>query len=325
MKKWIPAICILAATLAVALALIPWPQQPSPAQEEAPLVVGLVAHVSESSWRDRVYASLEEAAQAQNIQLIKIETERTQDAQIQAMRALITYQVDAIVVSPLVLRGWDNVLRDAKAADIPVLMVHRNVQTEVPDAIAAYIGADYEEQGGMAARFIVERTRRVAGPLLIMELHGTVGAWDTVERSRGIRGVFGEDGKHEIYYTISCNFMQSWARESMRAHLKTGRTPDIVISYSDSMSLGVIQAMEEAGYTPGRDILLVSFDAQQDALALLEEGKINCVIENDPHIGEAVMQAVRALAETGEAEDVFLKSRIFLDTGDTAALAPRGY
>lgn len=323
MKKLLPILTIL-GVLAIALWLTPLPQPPAP--EETPqLVVGFVMHLSENSWRDKVYASLEEAAQAQNIQLINIETARTQEAQIQALRALITYRVDAIVFSPLVLRGWDNVLRDAKAAGIPVLALHRNVQTEVEGAIAAYIGANYEEQGRMAAHFIVERTRRDPGSRLIMEIHGTVGASDTVERSRGIRGLFGQAEEYEIYSTMSCNFLQSWAREAMRAHLRTGRTPDIVISYSDSMTLGAIEAIEAAGLAPGKDMLLISFDAQQDAMALLAEGKINCIIENDPNVGEAVMNAARTLAETGSAEDVLLPSRIFLDTDDIAALAPRGY
>lgn len=324
MKKLLPILIIL-GMLAIALWLTPLPQPPAPEEESPQLVVGFVAHLSENAWRDKVYTSLEEAARAQNIQLITIETARTQEAQIQAMRALITYRVDAIVISPLVLRGWDNVLRDAKEAGIPVLVAHRNVQTEVEGAIAAYIGADYEEQGRMAAHFIVERTRRDPGARLIMELHGTVGASDTVERSRGIRGLFGQGEKYEIYATISCNFLQSWARESMRAHLHAGRLPDIVISYSDSMTLGAIEAIEEAGLVPGKDVLLVSFDGQQDALALLEAGKIGCIIENDPNIGDAVMNAARTLAETGATEDVFLPSRLFLDTDDIASLAPRGY
>lgn len=324
MKKTLAIICIL-AVIGVALWVAILPQFPAEEENTPQLVVGIVTHLSENSWRDRVNASMEEAAQAYNIQLIQIETARTQDDQILAMRALITYQVDAIVISPLVLRGWDNVLRDAKSAGIPVLMVHRNVQTDVEGAVAAYIGADYGAQGRMAASFVLARTARRESPLRVMELHGTVGASDTAERSRGIRDLFGTGGKYEIYSTVSCNYMQAWARESMRAHIKSGRTPHIVISYSDSMTLGAVEAMEEAGIVPGQDIVIVSFDAQQDALALLEEGKINCLIENDPNVGEAVMETVLALKETGMAEDVLLESRVFRDTDDLSALAPRGY
>ena len=322
MKRSQKTLLLLLAALLCACAPL---QGETPARPEEQLVVGVVVHMSESSWRDRLHESLENSALKRNIQLIQIETERTQDSQIQAMRALITYQVDAIVVSPLVQRGWDNVLREAKAAEIPVLMVHRNVQTEETDVVAAYIGADYERQGELAARFIQERTRQSAGPHLIMELHGTVGASDTVERSRGMRRVFGQSEAYEIYATISCNFMYSWARESMRAHLKSGRMPDIVISYSDNMTLGVIAAMEEEGVVPGRDILILSFDAQQDAMALLAEGKINCIIENEPDVGEQVMDAVCALAAGETVQNTYLPSELFRETDDLSAFAPRGY
>ncbi|MGI6403460.1 MAG: substrate-binding domain-containing protein [Oscillospiraceae bacterium] len=123
----------------------------SPQEPEASPVVGYVDILSESSWRDRMSASIREAAQQRGIQLLTLECDRTQNAQIQALRSLITYQVDAIVFTPVVLSGWDNVLEEAKAANIPVILVERSIKTSEEDKVAAYIGSDYKLQGEQAA------------------------------------------------------------------------------------------------------------------------------------------------------------------------------
>lgn len=74
--------------------------------------------------------------------------ERTQEAQIEALRALIIYQVDAIVFTPLVESGWDNVLREAKSASVPLIAVDRSVRG-VEGVPLYHIGFDY---AGLAER-----------------------------------------------------------------------------------------------------------------------------------------------------------------------------
>lgn len=296
-----------------------------PAQPQK-LVVGFVGQLSESSWRDRIASSVEEAAQRRGIQLIALSTARTQDAQIQAVRSLITYRVDAIVLSPIVMRGWENVLREAKEAGIPILLIHRHVQTDEQDAIGAYVGSDYEAQGRTAARYIRERFEEREEPVRLMEIHGIVGASDTAERSRGIRDTFNRDGKFDIFYSVSCGGMYSKAYEMMDIYLNNSTRPDVLISFSDSMTLGAIAAMKDHGIRPGGDIVIVSFDAQQDAVDLLKEGDINCIVETDPNVGNLVMDAAASLIDGGEMErEILLEDRVFCDTDDLTGLVPRGY
>lgn len=296
-----------------------------PAQPQR-LVVGFVGQLSESSWRDRIASSVMEAAQIRGIQLIELSTARTQDAQIQAVRSLITYQVDAIVLSPMVMRGWDNVLREAKEAGIPILLIHRHVQSDEPDAIGAYVGSYYEGQGRTAAQYICERFANQEKPVRVMEIHGVVGSSDTAERSRGIRDTFGTDGKFDIFYSISCGGMYSKAYEMMDIYLNNSTQPDVLISFSDSMTLGAIEAMKDHGIRPGRDIVIVSFDGQQDAVDLLKEGDINCIVETDPNIGSLVMDAAISLIDGGEmGREIVLDDHAFYDTDDLSGLAQRGY
>lgn len=299
---------------------------PKPPPEPHGPVVGYVQLLSESSWRDQVSASIAQAADQEGIQLITLECQRTMDSQIQAIRTLITYQVDAIVLSPVVMTGWDNVLGEAKAAGIPVILIERRIKTDLEGAIAAYIGSDYEMQGREAARFVTRFYGGQTQPVQIMELLGTVGSSTSSERSRGIRSAFYRSEKYDIFYSVSCDYMYSKARETVHIFLSNERRPDVILSYSDAMTYGAIEAIEQLGLQPGRDILLVSFDGEQQAIDLLAEGKINCIVESSPYLGEAVMETVRAL-ETGSpvASEVLLPYQVFTGETDFDALGPRGY
>lgn len=86
--------------------------------------------------------------------------ERTQEAQIEALRALIIYQVDAIVFTPLVESGWDNVLREAKSASVPLIAVDRSVRG-VEGVPLYHIGFDYAGLAERAASVLSASERAV--------------------------------------------------------------------------------------------------------------------------------------------------------------------
>ena len=67
------------------------------------------------------------------------------------------------------------------------------------------------------------------------------------------------------------------------------------------MALGAIQAMEEAGLKPGKDIVIVSIDAAHGAFKAMIEGKLNCSVECNPLLGPQLMKAVQD----------YMKARIF--------------
>ena len=51
----------------------------------------------------------------------------------------------------------------------------------------------------------------------------------------------------------------------------------------------------EAGYVPGRDMILISIDGGQEAMELLQGGKINCIVECTPKLGSILMETALKL------------------------------
>ncbi len=53
--------------------------------------------------------------------------------QYQDVMTFIAYQVDLIILSPIEEFGWEPVLEEAKKANIPVIIVDRNIATNRSD------------------------------------------------------------------------------------------------------------------------------------------------------------------------------------------------
>ena len=113
----------------------------------------------------------------------------------------------------------------------------------------------------------------------------------------------------------------------MKALLEKHEKIDVLYSHNDAMTLGAISAMEEAGIEPGKDIIIITVDGEQAAVDLLKEGKVNCVVECKPQIGETVMELAKKLA-AGEKipRNTYSEEQVFTEFDENLdAIAPRGY
>jgi len=66
----------------------------------------------------------------------------------------------------------------------------------------------------------------------------------------------------------------------------------VLYSHNDDMAIGAVQAIEEAGIRPGREILIVSIDAVKGAFEAMIAGKLNATIECNPLLGPQLMTSV---------------------------------
>ncbi|MDR2434248.1 MAG: substrate-binding domain-containing protein, partial [Treponema sp.] len=114
----------------------------SEAAKNQSLILGFSQIGAESAWRNCNTRSIQEAASAAGIQLLFSNAEQKQENQIKAIRSFIAYQVDVIAFVPIVSDGWDNVLQEAKDAQIPVLVTDRKINIQDESLYAGFIGTD---------------------------------------------------------------------------------------------------------------------------------------------------------------------------------------
>lgn len=299
---------------------------PAPTPTKEVILLGYAQLGSESGWREGNTRSIQQAAAAHGIKLHFENAEQKQAKQIDAIRSFIAYRVDVIAFSPIVEDGWDVVLTEAKAAGIPVLLVDRGIVTEDESLYACFIGSDFIEEGRRAARYLIEHTQGDAD-VNIVEITGTPDSTPMQDRYAGFRQELGANPRYHILDSVSGDFLRSKGKESMKELLRRHNDIDVLYCHNDSMTLGAVEAIESAGLTPGKDIMIISIDGEQKAIDLLKEGKINCVVECTPMLGETVMQLAEKLT-AGETipRVVYSTERVFTQADpDLASLPPRGY
>ena len=296
--------------------------------EDSTVLLGFSQLGWESAWRLANTESIKEAAEEAGISLMYENAEQKQERQIKAIREFIAYQVDVIAFSPIVETGWDNVLQEAKDAGIPVLTTDRMIQTQDESLWAGYIGSDFYQEGVSAGEFLIEKMQREElGQLNIVELSGTLDSSPMLQRAAGFRDTIAPYANLVLIDSMSGDFFRPKGRECMKALLEKYDKIDVLYSHNDAMALGAISAMEEAGLVPGKDIIIITVDGEQAAIDLLREGKINCVVECKPDIGEMVMRLVKKLAAGEEIPRMsYSEEEVFTEFDDDLdAIAPRGY
>ena len=322
MKRW-----LIMAFLLVALILSGCQQAvPEPDAEPQSLLLGFAQLGSESAWRLGNSASIIQAAEDAGVQLMFENAEQKQEKQIKAIRSFIAYQVDVIAFAPIVEDNWDNVLLEAKAAGIPVLTTDRMINTADEDLFAGFIGSDFYEEGARAARFLLKKAQGME-QVNIVEISGTIDSTPMRQRALGFRDVLEGDERFAIIDSVSGDFLRSKGKECMEQLLKRHEDIDVLYTHNDGMMLGAVEAIEAKGLTPGKDIIIITVDGEQAAIDLLKEGKINCVVECSPMIGETVMKLAEKLA-AGEAipRYTYSQEQVFTEFDENLDRLPeRGY
>ena len=273
------------------------------------IVLGFAQVGKESEWRVANTESIKAAAREAGIDLIFVDGEQKQENQIKGIRSFIARKVDIIAFSPVVESGWEPVLREARAAGIPVILTDRTVDVKDESLWLTFMGSDFVEEGRRSARWLVDYLQKTGKddgtrPINIVELQGTIGSAPAIDRTVGFLEVLKDHPNYHIIASESGDFFRSVGKDVMAKILlelnEKGEKFDAVFAHNDDMALGAIEAMEEDGLRPGKDIAVVSVDAARGAFKAMIAGKLNCTVECSPLLGPQLMKAVKDY-ESGKA------------------------
>ena len=115
----------------------------------ADLTIGFSQIGSESGWRAAETTVTKQEAKDRGITLKFADAQQKQENQIKAIRSFVAQGVDAILLAPVVATGWDEVLEEAKDADIPVVLLDRTV--DAPDDLyLTAVTSDLVHEGSVA-------------------------------------------------------------------------------------------------------------------------------------------------------------------------------
>ncbi|MBN9502819.1 MAG: ABC transporter substrate-binding protein [Armatimonadetes bacterium] len=288
------------------------------------IVVGFSQIGAESNWRKANTESIKSEAEKRGIELKFVDAQGKQEKQIQAIKNFIAQKVDVIAFAPVVETGWKSVLEEAKAAGIPVIVSDR--RPDVPeDLYVTFIGSDFIEEGKMAGDWL---KKKMNGKAVIAELTGTPGSAPANDRKKGFAEAIADSPDMKVVFSQTGDFQRTKGKEVMEALLKSpeGASINALYAHNDDMALGAIQAIEEAGKKPGKDIVIVSIDGIGDAFDAMIAGKMNCTVECNPLLGPPLFDAIaKALKGEEQPKRTVMKDGIFDESVAKAERPNRKY
>src|SRR5512147_377189 len=153
---WTGAVAVV---LAGALLLSGCQKNEGTAGKPHEITLGFSQIGAESEWRTANTNSIRSAATEAGIRLKFSDAQQKQENQIKALRSFIAQRVNVIAFSPVVETGWETVLREAKAASIPVIVTDRAVDVPDDSLYVTLLGSDFVEEGRKAGRWLLEHTK----------------------------------------------------------------------------------------------------------------------------------------------------------------------
>ncbi|SES37337.1 monosaccharide ABC transporter substrate-binding protein, CUT2 family [Tranquillimonas rosea] len=283
--------------------------------------VGFSQIGSESGWRAAETTLTRQQAEERGIDLKFSDAQQRQENQISAMRSFIAQGVDAILLAPVVATGWDSVLEEAQEAEIPVVLLDRQVDSS-EDLYLTAVGSDLVHEGEVAGQWLVDNVGDEE--CRVVELQGTTGSSPAIKRKQGFENAIEGSDNIEIVRSQTGDFTRTGGKEVMESFLQAedgGGNICALFAHNDDMAIGAIQAMKEAGVNPGEDVKVVSIDGVPDIFRAMADGDANATVELTPNMAGPAFDALNAYWEDGTTPPKFIQteSRLYTQEDDPEA------
>lgn len=269
------------------------------------ITVGFSQVGAESDWRTANTESMKSTfTEANGYRLIFDDAQQKQENQLKAIRNFIQQEVDYIVLAPVTESGWDAVLKEAKDADIPVIIVDRMVDVSDDSLYTAWVGSNFKLEGQKACAWLkAYQAAKKIDKINIVDIQGTIGASAQIGRTEALNEAVKANGWNLLAQQTG-EFTQAKGQEVMESMLKQYKDINVVYCENDNEAFGAIDAIEAAGKTvgPDGDILVMSFDTTKAGITDTQSGKIILNTECNPLHGPRVEEIIKTLESDGTPE-----------------------
>jgi ribose transport system substrate-binding protein len=232
-----------------------------------------------------------------------IDGENSQEKQVRDIEDAITMGVDGMVIIPITAEGANLAIQAAMDAGIPVVTVDRTSKVDV----VAHVGADFTEQGRIAARLFIEGLEAKYPDLEqwdIVEVQGTPGASATTDRGAGMNEIFNADPRINIVAALTGEFTTTGGRSVAEDQLTANPGLHGILAHNDMMGHGVIEAAREAGVLD--QLVIVAIDGQVSFVQEVLNGVAYATVSHDPYQIVAGIKAVYDYINGEEVEKLVL-------------------
>jgi len=323
MKKFLAILLVLA----VAATAFASGNRAAPSGPKTVRVGFAQCKADESDWRIANTKSMQSTFNVPGYSFTMADSNNDAAKQVADVQGFIDQEYDYIVIAAVNMDGWDTVLRNAKNAGIPVILVDRNINAP-QDLWTCYVGPDFKVEGQKATDWMVKHFGN--NPVNVVNIQGQLGSGAQVGRTAALM----EAVNARANWTLLAQQTGDWGTDKAKEIMTTwiqqfGDRINCVYAENDNMADGAIQALQEAGKKVGGadGVAIISFDANRPYLQMTLAGLINCNVECNPLHGPTVKRIIDNLENGIQPQKVEIvpEEAFYWDTITQAIIDARQY
>lgn len=217
--------------------------------------------------------------------------------QVSDVEDLIQRGIDVLLINPADSSAVSAAIESANKENIPVITVDRSAEG---GEVVAHIASDNVAGGQMAGELILEQ---LGNKGKVVELEGIPGSSAARERGEGFHKAVDEVSDIEVVAKQAADFDRSKGLSVMENILQANKDIQAIFAHNDEMALGAIEALEAAGI---KDVIVVGFDATDDAVKAVEDKKMAATVAQKPEeIGQKSVETALKV-NAGDKVDEFI-------------------
>ena len=245
------------------------------------------------------------AAKQAGVPLTVVDASDDATKQVSDIEDLVSKNVSVLIVNPVDSDAVTGAVEAAIAKGVRVISVDCVVNGVDIDCL---IASDNVAGAELATQYIVDT---LGENVKTAELVGTSGASAAIDRSQGFHNI--ADKKLKVVASQTADFDRTQGMTVMENMLQADSSIQAVFAGNDEMALGAVEAISGAK----KDVLVVGFDATDDAIEAIRQGRMGATIAQQPDLigSTAVENAIRLTK--GESIPKEIPVEVTLITKDT--------
>lgn len=232
--------------------------------------IGLVV----STQNNPFFVTLKEGAEAKakdmGHDLIVLDSQNDPSKELGNVEDLLVRGVDVLLINPTDSDAVVSAVKAANRSKVPVVTLDRGANK---GKVVSHVASDNVLGGEMAGNFIVEKLN---GKGAVAELEGIPGTTAARDRGEGFHKAV--EGKLDVVAQQPADFDRTKGLTVAENILQAHPEVQAIFAHNDEMAMGALKAVEASG----KDIMVVGFDATDDAVKSVKDGELAATVAQKP-------------------------------------------
>jgi ribose transport system substrate-binding protein len=259
----------------------------SPAAHAKDITIGISMVTLDAPYYGALQAAIQAEAKVLGAKTVTADANGDMMKQISDVEDMLSQNIDVLVMDPQDAKGLVGVTKEAAAQHIPVIIVDSSIDPSAP--VLTTIQSDNSANGRLVGDWLISTVH--GEDLHIALISGNQGNVVGEARRDGVMEGILEAQLRELGhagFTIVGQGWGSWTQEggvkAMEDLLTAHSDINAVLAENDSLALGAMRAINDAGKQNQHILVFAAADGQKEAVKLIEDGKYGATGLNDPAI-----------------------------------------